>query len=179
VLKGNHGEVTPAVAEWVSEQVGAAPPDYSETNKGHGRIEQREYWWCASAELTPYLATEYGWHDVQVCGRVRRKRRPLYAETWQEIEEHVLIYGSRAETLPTAQQCSQWLRRHWEIENRVFWVLDVTYNEDRNHARQIALPLSQVRCLALNVIRQQGFRYVPDGHRAAAAREDRGLAWLS
>jgi hypothetical protein len=32
--------------------------------------------------------------------------------------------------------------------------------------------------VALNVIRQQGFRYVPDGHRAASARPDRGLAWL-
>lgn len=57
-------------------------------------------------------------------------------------------------------------------------MLDVTYGEDRNHARKIALPLSKLRCVALNMIRQMGFRYVPDGHRAAAARTDRGLAWF-
>jgi hypothetical protein len=49
-----------------------------EINRGHGRIEQREYWWCASGELETYLAEEYGWSGVPVCGRVRRKRRPLY-----------------------------------------------------------------------------------------------------
>ena len=129
--------------------------------------------------METYLATEYGWQGVQVCGRVRRKRRPLHADTWQEVTEHIVIYGSRFAELPTAPQCSRWLRRHWEIENRVFWVLDVTYGEDRNHARKIALPLSKLRCMALNVIRQCGFRYIPDGHRAAAALDDRGLSWLS
>jgi hypothetical protein len=38
-----------------------------------------------------------------------------------------------------------------EIENRVLWVLDMTYSEDRNHARKIALPLRKLRCLAVNV----------------------------
>ncbi len=54
----------------------------------------------------------------------------------------------------------------------------MTYSEDRHHARKVTLPLSKLQCLALNVIRQRDYRYVPDGHRAAAARADRGLAWL-
>jgi hypothetical protein len=57
-------------------------------------------------------------------------------------------------------------------------VLDVTYQEDRNHARKVGWPLHAIRCVAINIIRQQGFCYVPDGHRAASARPDRGLAWL-
>jgi hypothetical protein len=32
--------------------------------------------------------------------------------------------------------------------------------------------------VAITIIRQQGFRSIPDGHRAASARPDRGLAWL-
>lgn len=164
--------------DWLERQLGQAAPQIVETTSGHGRIEQREYWWCASGELEAYLAAEYGWSGVQVCGRVRRKRRSLHADTWEEVEEHVLIYGSRWPKLPSAAQCSDWLRRHWEIENRVFWVLDVTYNEDRNHARQIAPALNILRCTVLNIIRQRGFRYIPDGQRAAAALADRGLAWL-
>ena len=159
-------------------QGGEAPATYVETGKSHGRIEQREYWWIPSAELEPYLAETYGWTGIQLCGRVRRKRRALRATQWEEVEEHFVIYGSRQSDLPSAQQCSHWLRHHWEIENRIFWVLDVTYGEDRNHARKIALPLSKIRCLAINVIRQQGYRYIPDGQRAASARSDRGLAWL-
>jgi hypothetical protein len=120
LLKGNHGEVTEAVAYWLEVQVADAPQDHVETNKGHGRIERREYWWCASEELEAYLATEYGWRGVQLCGRVRRKRRPTHSDTWQEIEEHVVVYGSLAPELPTAAQCSRWLRQHWSIENRIF-----------------------------------------------------------
>lgn len=163
---------------WLHVQLGDAPPDYHDTHKRHGRVEEREYWWTASGELEAYLAREYGWEGVQLCGRVRRKRRPLEALEWTDIEEHVVVYGSRRAHLPDAERCSQWLRGHWEIENRVFWVLDVTYGEDRNHARKIALPLSKIRCMSLNLIRQQGFRYIPDGHRAAAALSDRGLSWL-
>jgi len=79
----------------------------------------------------------------------------------------------------TPRQLSQWARGHWEIENCVFWVLDVTYQEDRSHARKIGGLLHTIRCMAINVIRRQGFRYVPDGRRSASARSDRGLAWLS
>lgn len=175
-LKGNHGEVTEAVSYWLEDQIGDAAADHVEVHKQHGRIEERSYWWVGDPEFTTYLADAYGWPDVLVCGRVVRKRRPLQAPEWTEVETHVLIYGSRQPTLPTPEQLSRWVREHWDIENRVFWVLDVTYGEDRNHARKIALPLSKLRCLALNVIRHRGYRYIPDGHRAANARPDRGLA---
>lgn len=164
---------------WLEVQLGKAPPAQVEWNKRHGRIEQREYWWTESQELEAYLAREYGWEGVRLCGRVRRYRKPLGAETWTQVEENIVIYGSRESKLPTAEQCSRWLRGHWEIENRVFWVLDVTYNEDRNHARKIGIQLSKLRCLAINIIRRQGYRYIPDGHRAAAALPDRGLNWIA
>jgi len=43
-------------------------------------------------------------------------------------------YGGKKEATP-----SQWARGHWEIENSMFWVLDVTYQEDRSHARKIGV----------------------------------------
>lgn len=166
------------MAYWLEVQLGTAPPEYVEIEKRHGRVEKREYWWTASGELEAYLAQEYGWEGVKMCGRVRRQRQSLHSHSWTEIETHEVVYGSRSARLPTVEQCSQWLRGHWAIENRVFWVLDVTYGEDRNHARKTGLALSKLRCIALNVIRRLGYRYVPDGHRAAAARSDRGLTWL-
>ena len=178
MLKGNHGEVTPAVAYWVDDCLGATPPDTTELDKRHGRIELREYWWVSAGELAPYVAEMYGWLDVVRCGRVRRRWRSNHETTWTHDETSYVILGSRREVLPPPDACTRYLRQHWAIENRGFWVLDVTYGEDRNHARKIALPLTKIRQTAINLIRQQGFRFVPDGQRRAAARADRGLAWL-
>lgn len=154
------------------------PSDVVTYDKRHGRLEVREYRWMAVDEpLRGYLAQEYGWRDVRWCGCVRRSRRLLHEETWQ-TEEVVWTYQAPAELGVTPVQLSQWVRRHWQIENRVFWVLDVTYGEDRNHARRIGPPLHLLRSAAISLIRRRGFRYIPDGRRAASAHDHRGLAWL-
>lgn len=58
---------------------------------------------------------------------------------------------------------------------RGVWSIRCDLSGRSNHARKVGCPLHALRCVALNVIRQQGFRYVPDGHRAAPALPDRGL----
>jgi hypothetical protein len=202
-VKENHGEVREALLEGIIAEKGASPPDIKEWDRRHGRIEVREYWWVeadeemkrylelvfpdyshgpalkveADEEMKRYLEQEFGWPEVRWYGRVRRRRALLHSGEWS-TKEVIVIYGEKGGPNPTPQQLSRWVRGHWEIENGVFWVLDVTYQEDRNHARKVGRPLHAIRCVALNVIRQQGFRYVPDGHRAASARPDRGLAWL-
>jgi 3-methyladenine DNA glycosylase Mpg len=64
------------------------------------------------------------------------------------------------------------LRRHWEIENRLFWVRDVDFSEDRLHGRRIGPGLSVIRSVATK------YRFVVDGFRALSARADRGLSLL-
>ena len=177
MLKGNHGEVTEAVDYWIDALKGAGPPDRVTYDKRHGRLERREYWWVAADELAPYVAETYGWSGLKLCGRVRRSRRRLSHADWESVETSCWVYLS-SHAPPEGWTCCQWLRQHWQIENRIFWVLDVTYGEDRNHARVIALPLTKLRHTAINVLRQLPFPYIPDGQRAAAARPDRGLAWL-
>lgn len=177
-MKENHGEVREALLVGLQGEKGGSPPDWRECERQHGRLEVREYWWVeADSEMEAYLEREYGWPAVRWYGRVRRRRRPLYRSEWS-TQEVVVVYGTRRGPMPTPQQLSRWTRGHWEVENCVFWVLDVTYREDQNHARKIGRPLHAFRCAAINMIRQQGFRYIPDGRRAAAARPDRGLAWL-
>lgn len=53
-----------------------------------------------------------------------------------------------------------------------------SYDEDRLHARIIAPVLSQLRNTAINLIRREGFRYIPDAWRNFASRPDRGLSLL-
>lgn len=59
-------------------------------------------------------------------------------------------------------------RGHWEIENRVHYVRDVTYDEDRCRIRTGNGPrvMASLRNLAASIHRLMGFRYIPDAIRA-------------
>lgn len=178
MVKENHGEFKEAIEVAMKPAAQRRAADVVEVNKGHGRLEKRRYWWVEVDEaLRDYLAKEYGWPDVRWCGLGQRTWRHLYEDTWHEAER-LWVLSARHPLPLTPAQLSQWARNHWQVENRTFWVLDVTYQEDRNHARRVGPMLHLLRLMAINVIRQQGFRYVPDGRRTAAALPDRGLDWL-
>ena len=55
-----------------------------------------------------------------------------------------------------AQRLNRVIRTHWEIENRVHWVLDVAMGEESNRTRKgdSAQNLALMRKLALNLLRQ-------------------------
>jgi hypothetical protein len=58
-------------------------------------------------------------------------------------------------------------RGHWEIENRIHWVRDVTYDEDRCRIRTDNGPrvMATIRNSAIAIARMMGFRYIPDANR--------------
>lgn len=64
-------------------------------------------------------------------------------------------------------------RAHWAIENRLHYVRDVTFNEDRCRVRAGARALSAVRNAALGLIRSRGL-HVPEARENF--REDRAEA---
>ena len=88
--------------------------------------------------------------------------RPFRAKVWQL----------------SPQQALEGLRGHWEIENRLYWVRDVSFSEDRLPGRSIGPGLSVIRNLALNLLRALGYRFVVDGFRALSGRADRGFSLL-
>ena len=57
-------------------------------------------------------------------------------------------------------------------------VRDVSYDEDRLHGRSIGHVLTLVRNAAMMLLRQQGYRYIPDGWRYLQAQPNRGLHLL-
>ncbi len=57
----------------------------------------------------------------------------------------------------SGQRLLQLNREHWGIENKVHWVRDVTFDEDRSQVRKKAAHLmATVRNLALSVLRLAG-----------------------
>ena len=59
-------------------------------------------------------------------------------------------------------------REHWDIENKIHYVRDVTYDEDRCRIRAENGPrmMASIRNLAIGISRLMGFRYLPDAIRA-------------
>lgn len=128
--------------------------------------------------MTAYLQDEFGWEQVQLMGQIRRYRRRLHQNRWESVKTTLWIAGGENLPLLSPAQLHDHLRWHWTIENRVFYVRDVSLDEDRLHGRKIGFPLSVVRNVSLNLIRRLGFRFVPDAHRSLSADPDFGLSWL-
>ncbi len=70
------------------------------------------------------------------------------------------------------------MRDHWTIENGIFQVRDVSYDEDHLHGRKIARGLSSFRNVAINIIRHAGYPFVPDGWRDIVSHPGLGLDLL-
>ncbi|WP_199176390.1 transposase, partial [Actinomyces qiguomingii] len=53
------------------------------------------------------------------------------------------------------EQVAAWIQGHWAIENRLHWVRDVTYDEDRHQLRTGSGPqvMATLRNLAISLIR--------------------------
>jgi hypothetical protein len=49
-VKENHGELREALKVAIEIEKGKAPPDVIEHDRGHGRLEIREYWWVKAEE---------------------------------------------------------------------------------------------------------------------------------
>jgi predicted transposase YbfD/YdcC len=89
--------------------------------------------------------------------RVNPPVEPPRAETRVEIagrkrSETRYFVSSRALTAPEAAAA---VREHWATENRLHWVLDVTFGDDQSRLRKRhgARKMATVRHFALNLVR--------------------------
>lgn len=72
------------------------------------------------------------------------------------------------------------IQQHWGIENRCHWVRDVTLEED--YARpggNAPVVWAILNCFLLSMVRQLGYRTVPQGARALANRVHQVFEFLT
>jgi hypothetical protein len=73
-----------------------------------------------------------------------------------------------------------WVRGHWEIENRLHWVRDVTYQEDKSLVRtgNAARVMASLRSLAISLLRLDGQANIAAANRHHARDPQRTLKLL-
>jgi len=92
---------------------------------------------------------------------------------------HLWVAGAAFSWPLSASQPAKRLRDHWSIENTVFYVRDVSMDEDRLHGRKIAAGLSGIRNVVLNLLlRLIGASSIPEARRKVAAMPDYDLHLL-
>ncbi|MDE2921374.1 MAG: ISAs1 family transposase [Acidobacteriota bacterium] len=152
-------------------------PCHETLDKQHGRIERRRYWVKdISAPGWDGYANLYG---RQQAIRIERERQVLKSGQSSLEVSYALTSLSAAQATP--KQLAGLIRDHWQIENRLHYVRDFSYDEDRCRAWVGELPRN-LACLtnaAISIIRcQSGFAYVPEANRHYAARPQQALELL-
>jgi len=130
--------------------------------KGHGRLERRST--ETSTALNGYLDFP---HVGQVCRIVRTVTHCKSGKTHRET-----VYGvtSLRPQQADARRIGELVRGHWEIENRLHWVRDVTFDEDRSQVRTGAGPraLASLRNFVISCLRLAGWANIAQGLRHLA-----------
>jgi predicted transposase YbfD/YdcC len=150
-LKGNqpslHQEVLACFDDATCRVLAASKEGFHEcAEKAHGRSEVRRTWvlrdvdWLKQSDRWPNLKT-------LVLVEAERTRKGVTSR-----ERRTYISSLDA----PAQRMGDLARGHWHVENRLHWVLDVTFGEDhvrvakKNGAENLAL----VRKIALNMLKR-------------------------
>lgn len=142
----------------------------------HGRHEVRLLWALADPFVNRH-AGEHGaagapWPGLRQVCRVER-RRAVRRHGRVRLEKDVTYaITSLPPQRADAATLLAYLRGHWSIENRLHYVRDVTFGEDRSQTRCGAAPqvLATCRNLALSLLRRAGATNVAAALRTYASR---------
>ena len=133
-------------------------------DKGHGRLEERR---CTVVDLTGPEWSDYcKLHGRRQAMRIDRKIENL--KSGKTTEETAYCLTSLAPDKAGAKELLALVRHHWQIETRLHYVRDFTYDEDRCRVRVRHTPrnLACLTNIAISIVRLQGrFQYLPGANR--------------
>lgn len=143
-LKGNQPTLYRDVEDYFHEYA-KETPIYKTVEKGHGRIEVREYY---LSEDIIWLEARNDWKGLKGIGMVKA------AVTEGEKESEYTRYFITS--LTDIREFAYAVRKHWSIENQLHWCLDVIFREDAARARKEMSPLNMnvLRKTALSLLNQ-------------------------
>jgi len=154
-LKSNHKKASKAIKQHfhahIEHQLAwrTAENFFDAFDDWHGRTVRRRVWVITDLKPIPELAK---WPDLQSV-IVVETIRAAYPGAVITSDDRIYI----ASLIRSATAFVTMIRQHWDIENKLHWSLDVTFNEDRCRIRKdhAAENMVALRHIALNLLRQE------------------------
>lgn len=144
-LKGNQGLLHEDVRLWFEEREQPNTRQCQTVDENKGRVETRIYTQCGTID---WLRRRHpGWPDLASIGRVVSIR-----ESGGRTTRQTRYFIS---SLPAdAARFARAVRGHWGIENRLHWVLDVTFRDDDSRVRKDHAPknFAVIKHAAMNLL---------------------------
>ena len=142
-------------------------PAISSVTTDHGRRARR----TIKAALAP------AWIGFSGAAQVAQLRRTVTRNGSKTVEVVYLITSDRDASPATL---AAWVRGHWHIENKLHWVRDVTYQEDKSLVRTGNAPrvMASLRSLAISLLRLDGHANIAAANRHHARDPQRTLKLL-
>lgn len=154
-LKGNQGLFHKEVVEYMEDALEAnfEGVKYSTKitqEKGHGRIEKREYF---QTDDIGWFCEKQLWEGLKSIGMVRRTIIKGDKET---VEQCYYISSLDSPEDGKCELFAKAVRSHWGIES-CHWMLDVVFKEDESLVRKNngAENLSMLRKIAMNILKKE------------------------
>ncbi len=115
------------------------------SEKGHGRIEIREYFLSTDID---WLEQRDKWTNLNALGMVHSK--VIEGENKSEFTRYFIT------SLTDINEFAYAVRKHWSIENQLHWCLDVIFREDaaRTGKNNSPLNMNVLRKSALSLLNQ-------------------------
>ena len=123
---------------------------HEQTEAGHGRIETRKVWSIRDVRWLGDLAQD--WPGLRSLAMVEAPRQVGGQAATTESRYYISSLDGQS-----ARAMGASIRGHWGIENRLHWLLDMTFQEDQSRIRKGhgAENYSRLRRIALNLLRRE------------------------
>lgn len=177
-LKGNQGNLQAEVLNFFGQArsvgyKGASCKAATTIENGHGRTEKRDI--VVTTDLG-WLDCRQEWKDLQALIEVK-STRTIKGQTTEEYRYYI------SSKRMTPKEAGIDIRKHWGIENRLHWVMDVVFGDDKSQANMghAAENLGLFRRMAYCLLKQdtQGSRGLASMQRKAMWNDDYVLHLLA
>jgi predicted transposase YbfD/YdcC len=166
-VKANQPTIRAEIESYFNQAPAKCLLHHDDLDKAHGRIEQRFVTVSAETDWLDGQRRFPGEYRLPGAKTIIRVRSRTELEDRCRFDTRFFISSASL----TAAQAALAIRNHWQIENGLHWVLDVTFGEDQSRLRKGhgAKNMALVRHFAFNLLRQQ-----PDKRSIKRRRKNAG-----